>query len=622
MQRRRLIAALSGVLLAVGCGGDDDSSSGAGTENGGQAGNAAEAGGSGRDGTGATTSGGGGTSGAGDTGGAAGTADGGSGTAGAAGSDVQGSGGAGPAGSAGADVQETGGAGAATGEGGSAASSTAGQAGAAGADEPSGGTGAAAGSAGAPPADPVDVAVELDQARAVSATIPTEGGSITAVAADGSELTLTVPPDALLSPEEITLTPVASVADLPFSDGLVAAAHFEPEGLLLLQPATLTITLPSAIPATELIGFGYTAQGQDFHLAPMYVDGATLTFPIAHFSGAGSGRGNDGDAGGQAGRPPTSPQDQATQTIASILRQAQARDGDLTPDELDAIGDALQIWFTTSVMPNLRAAEGNDAVLEAALSELIAWYDRVLSFGLEGRFADDWADALASARIGLLNAIRRSHERCVSGPDASEVVTILKWGQIGVLLGVLDFPEFSDDVQACARFELDVTSRFVLIDDPSSDGTVQVHRLLLTLGEGLIEFTGSGPADYSSASFDYECTVSFVPVSSTADVAMTMNLNFKESHDAQIQMFFWPGTPMETLIVQCPDDDTPHTQVTTYWYAGWLAGHQAEFESTGMVDWEFSGGSWFAHKLYAGLVSEEGVEYQETTSLDLYHTPQ
>jgi hypothetical protein len=480
----------------------------------------------------------------------------------------------------------------------------------------------AAGAAGADSVDPADVTVELDEARAVSATITKDGGTIDAVAADGTQLSLTIPQDALLSPELVTVTPLAAIDDLPFSGDLVAAAHFEPEGLVLLKAATLTLTLPSAPSATDLVGFAYHAQGENFHLAPLYVDAETLTMPVLHFSGAGAASGGEGGADEQAGHTPQSPGDQATQAIANILRKSQGQGEGPTDDDLDAIADILLGWFRGSVMPNLQAAEGNDAILEAAITEMLQWYQTVLLMGLEDRFVDEWNDALSSARTGILNAIRRSHDRCISGPDASEVKTILRWGQMGLLLGVVETEEFTDDVRACATFELDVNSHFERLGDPAFRGTVQVSAMKLTLDEGLILFEGSAPSEYASAEQDHECTVSFVPHGSTASAQMTMNLNFKENPDPNIQMYFWPGQPTETLTVQCPDDDSPVTMTSAYWFAGWIAGHQAEAEGSGIVDWDFTGGSAFAYKLYGRVVSGEDLEYQETTRLDLYHTPQ
>lgn len=479
-----------------------------------------------------------------------------------------------------------------------------------------------AGAAGASASNAVDVTIELDDANAASATIPRAGGTVSTVASDGTELSLTIPPDALLSPELVTLTPLKAVEGLPFGGGLVAAAHFEPEGLVLLEAATLTITLPSARPASELIGFAYHAQGKDLHLSPLTVDDVTLSMPVLHFSGTGAASGSDADANSQTSRGSGSARDQATQAIANILRKAQDQGDEPTDEDLDAIADILDRWFHDSVMPNLQAAEGDDSILEAALTEMLMWCQNVLLLGLEDRFTDEWNDALSSARIGILNAIRRAHDRCISGPDASEVKTILRWGQTGLLLGIIEVEEFDDDVRACATFELDVSSHFDLLDDPAFHGTVQVSQMKLTLDGGLIMFEGSAASSYTDAQHDYECTISFVPQGDTASAQMTMNLNFKEDPDPKIQMHFWPGNPTETLTVQCDSDDTPKTQTSTYWFAGWLAGHLAEAEGDGILDWDFSGGSVFATKVYGGVVSAEGVDYQEMTRLDLYHTPE
>jgi hypothetical protein len=50
------------------------------------------------------------------------------------------------------------------------------------------------------------------------------------------------------APTTITLTPIASMTNLPIGTRVVAALRAAPEGLQLLQAATLTITVPGGPP--------------------------------------------------------------------------------------------------------------------------------------------------------------------------------------------------------------------------------------------------------------------------------------------------------------------------------------------------------------------------------------
>src|SRR5947209_3801477 len=74
----------------------------------------------------------------------------------------------------------------------------------------------------------INIGVVLDASRAATAVIGTAGGSLTATASDGTIFTLTIPSQALLSSETVTITPVAQAMNVPFSGGLVAGVELEP----------------------------------------------------------------------------------------------------------------------------------------------------------------------------------------------------------------------------------------------------------------------------------------------------------------------------------------------------------------------------------------------------------
>src|SRR5262245_47683239 len=121
------------------------------------------------------------------------------------------------------------------------------------------------------PADgsgPLAVTPALDTARAVSATVTSDGGTLTATAANGAVFTLTIPAGAIPEEETITMTPIASIPDLPFSGGLAGAGavQLEPEGLLLLKAATLVIQPSSLLSLDQQCPFSWHQAGDDFHL--------------------------------------------------------------------------------------------------------------------------------------------------------------------------------------------------------------------------------------------------------------------------------------------------------------------------------------------------------------------
>jgi hypothetical protein len=164
--------------------------------------------------------------------------------------------------------------------------------------------------------NPLDVSVSLDAARAASAPIGPEGGKLTATAADGSKITLTIPPDALAKSLTISMTPVRAVDGLPLSGGLLAAVQLAPEGLRMRKLVTLSIESTRSFSADELTGFAWLEDGKDFHLYPTNAAGSATAMKLMHFSGAGIGRGTAADRSAQSGRKPRSAEAAAEQELA------------------------------------------------------------------------------------------------------------------------------------------------------------------------------------------------------------------------------------------------------------------------------------------------------------------
>jgi hypothetical protein len=128
----------------------------------------------------------------------------------------------------------------------------------------------------------------LDPGAPISvAMTAAEGGTLTATSAAGISYTLTVPPNAL--PEDLTISasPVAAATGLPIT-AMLGSIRFAPDGLRLLAPATLAVTLPST-PPPGLVGFTSKDNGTGFETAPVTVSNTTVTLRVAHFSTPGIG---------------------------------------------------------------------------------------------------------------------------------------------------------------------------------------------------------------------------------------------------------------------------------------------------------------------------------------------
>ncbi|MEX2144214.1 MAG: hypothetical protein WD740_06435, partial [Anaerolineales bacterium] len=135
----------------------------------------------------------------------------------------------------------------------------------------------------AAPVDPINVAVTLDQANAVSEVIPITGGSLTATGVDGTTYTLEIPGDALIYETKITMTP-AQFSGLPVGFAPGPGVQLEPTGLSLFNFATLTIIPAYEIPIDQQVLFGSEANGQNLSLALPEIDSSEIKILLLHFS--------------------------------------------------------------------------------------------------------------------------------------------------------------------------------------------------------------------------------------------------------------------------------------------------------------------------------------------------
>jgi hypothetical protein len=141
-------------------------------------------------------------------------------------------------------------------------------------------------SAGPPSSAPVSIDIALQDSTATSAEIGPEGDRLTTTSVDGTEFVLTVPAGALLSPEEITMTPLAGASGGPLGDNAaVEGVQLEPDGLVFLRVATLEIRPPELSP--DALGFSTHGGGENFHLFPSDVADGSFVQAITHFSDYG-----------------------------------------------------------------------------------------------------------------------------------------------------------------------------------------------------------------------------------------------------------------------------------------------------------------------------------------------
>lgn len=225
-----------------------------------------------------------------------------------------------------------------------------------------------------------------DASAAVSQPIGADGGMI-----EVEGMRLAFPAGAVPEGTTITATPLRSLQGSPFAAAPVGL-KLEPSGLVLLQPATLTLPRPQG--EGVVVGFGFDGDGDGFHLVPASGAGDTVQLRVWHFSGAGTLTARLSELGAVLDYETTRAESQAEQRIAAALADA-ARNGS---DPAQAIFDALVDW-RRSVSNGLQVAWDTARLdfFELAFGEWQAWQ----------AYVQEYRDSLSPAQGATLDTFIR-----------------------------------------------------------------------------------------------------------------------------------------------------------------------------------------------------------------------
>lgn len=357
-------------------------------------------------------------------------------------------------------------------------------------------------------AQSVQVTPGLDLKSQVRALIPEKGGEVTLTLANGLVYTLRIPTGALVSDQEVIMTPIRRLEGMPLSGGLIAGVQLEPDGTELLQPATLSITLPDGYDLRHMVGFGYHGQGTGFYLSPAQGDGKALTIQLMSFSGHGAASGSDQEVANQAGTSTGSAEDDFNQQMAQELQKAKSQ-GKMP--ESEKMVDMFKTFFDQTVYPDLQAASTDDTRIDAAGPQFLRWWRNVGLLGVDTDLQSRIDRGLNMLIKGLKNAFDKAAQRCVSNQDISESGNMLKRLKELALLGGegQDYtlegkePEF----QKCLRFTLNFDSRILWEIETNMNLTSQVTSNLTlkmdTSDQSMINFTGRGELEYKDYSVEF-----------------------------------------------------------------------------------------------------------------------
>ena len=410
--------------------------------------------------------------------------------------------------------------------------------------------------------NPVKVTVRTDDNRAVSKDINTDGGTVTANAADGTKFTLSLAKGSLLSEETITLIPVSSIDGLPLSGGLSAAVQLQPDGLLLLAPATLTIEPATPVPPEELTAFGYRGEGDGLYLTRYEQGPSRISLDVTHFSGNGIGRGSNADREAQYQRRPRSKRDQLSQDMAKInqgvLDSVRAvKEKDIEEQKREAHRQQsynLHNYFLYVLMPDLKNINSTDDLFRVA-EDVEIWKDDAEKS--DDSFNDDMNYCRDKLKEALRKAIDREFERCPSyeslknlqaldwvaklvGDPALQQEVVDKWGKCGTIK--VGFRSKAQSGGGGASWIYQVSGELEL------KASVE--------GES-VKFTGSGPLaydDFRMAANDTGCTAITGTHGSTISASADFNANIREGRQPPPRMALSinPGGPSEDYALECP----------------------------------------------------------------------
>ena len=495
------------------------------------------------------------------------------------------------------------------------------------------------------PSHPRTVTPVLDAGHAASALVSAQtGGTLSAIAANGTRYTLTLPPGALLSDQAITMTPESSVGNSPLG-ALVGAVDLEPNGLQLLNPATLTIVAPGPVDVAHVAAFSAAGGGHDFGLVPLN-RGNGIALTLEHFSSDGAADASDAQLKAAASDEPSDPEAQWEQAIA-----LDTHGGASDPSAIEADGVA---YYRDVALPMANRALTDDTYADSAIAALVHFNRQVQALRLA---SDADIEALFGTFSDFLtrimrNAARQRYQRCLKKNDLSELVRLLGTEHQAGVLNV-DLGDASDYGEKCGHFQLTLTTSAI---ETRNTGDQIFHAQIgvendISLAIGAFGLpTGEAAPTYTTwqISIKYGSGVTAGPteVDSPSTATLAFNYNIMEQTNPKtgqvtrgvpapaVILAFDPGTTKEFW------SDPVGTFNFTVWNDMWALGHLLEVppfsEGTFQLEnWQTyppGSGSLIATKTYPAhtfcrflLNCNPATSFDtitETTTLKLYHRPQ
>lgn len=490
------------------------------------------------------------------------------------------------------------------------------------------------------PADPIQVAVTLDSDKAVEALIPVEGGALSATGADGTVYTLEIPSGALLNETTISLTPVGSIAGMPFGGEQTYAVQLGPEGLFLYDIAILTITPAEDLPLSEQIVFGYLEDGKDLILAAPVVDSNEIKIQVLHFSGNGVTKGLLADIepvrhrlGGTAERI----MENAVSIELALTRQG--ADGEA---RRDLFSDAFREYEEQVVKP--RVAEAVESCAAGRLAE-----QTLLRLDLM-RQALGFSEVSQNYYPALLDTVAQvcmaeEYDLCVDQHIIHRMIPALvyfkyRYAMMGLPADHVVLRLAEGLTEKCLTFKLQFDSSATFVDEGFVLWVSAVNSEI-TLRFNADDFTIRGRGPLINEDFEF-----FMP---GCDVTSVTGDGTFEAHNLEIMaepgteeqypygsgdedlgqvgdftLHYTPGPTGESYSWFCGDEDSGSVPPSPVWTFSFIVTRLDEVDAGSpdggrfiAADWEILSNQYFAKKEW---VTEYDV-VDESGAFELYHTP-
>jgi hypothetical protein len=358
----------------------------------------------------------------------------------------------------------------------------------------------------------------LDPSRAVTTRIGTAGGTVSASAADGSQYALTIPAGALAGEEQVTIVPITKLSGSGMK--LAAGAQLEPDGLRLLEPATLALTPARAVTLTEETGFAYQGTGSEFGLAPL-APGRAIGMPVLRLGGLGVGSASTGQLSTRLAHPPHDAfaafLSQLSAPVRLLRLRGLGRHPAASTDPATEAKGELGGFYNQYVQPSLRRAGSSLGAFSTAAQRTLAWERELDLLGERRAFAGEQLPVLAAGLSKALVTIwGKRTTTCAAHKTIGNLQAVLTLGHVAQALGLDSAIGGPDAIAAATQGCAQVTGQ---VSITIAAAGWQAADMNSPLGQIVSTVTANAPLSLTGAPAENRFTFASPHVAATEEVA-------------------------------------------------------------------------------------------------------